>query len=202
MASVEKQLGVSVDDLLGLADGQGVLYLRPGLLIPEITVVLEPKDPAKALQTLDTVVAKLAAKTGAKITQTSQAGVALEQLTVSVLNVAWGRDGDRIVVTTGSHALADLDGSGAKLVAAAGFKQAAADVDLGDETGGFAYVDVKDLAPLLDTLASAAGSSAGSGTAGAAKKLTDTLSAIDSLAFNASADGGRARFRAALRVGS
>ena len=197
LKSVETQLGVSLDDLLGLADGQGVVYLRPGLIIPEITVVLEPKDPAKALETIDMAVTTLAAKTGAKISETRQAGVSLKSVAVSILSVAWGRDGDRIVVTTGAHAVEAFDGAGLKLVASDRFKKAAADVGLGDQTGGFAYVDVKALAPLLNTIASAAGS----GSDATLKKLTDALSAIDSVALNSSSDGSRIRFHGAVRIG-
>jgi hypothetical protein len=201
LKSFETQLGVSLDDVLGLAAGQGVLYLRPALIIPELTVVLEPKDPAKALQTIDTVVAKLVAKTGAKISETSEGGVALKKVSVSILSVAWGRDGDRIVVTTGTRTIEDFDGGGPKLVASDRFKKAAAGVGFGDMTGGFAYVDVKGLAPLLNTIASAAGSGSGSGSDATLKQLTDTLSAIDSVAVNSSADGNRVSFQGAVRVG-
>ena len=196
LGSVEKLLGVSLDDVIGLAEGQGVLYARPSLIIPEITIVLEPSNPARALQTIDTAVSKLTAASNTKVSTTTQNGVAMKQVSLNGLPVSWGRDGDRIIVTTGPHAIEDFDGNGEKLVNTERFKQAAAEVGLGDETGGFAYVDVKALAPLLMTIATASGS----GVDASAKKLIDALSAIDSIALNATPDGSRVGFQAAVRV--
>jgi hypothetical protein len=194
---LRQSLGVSLDELVGLADGQVVAYVRPGLIIPEVTVVLDPRDPAQALQTLDTVAAKLAGRFGGKVTETTQGTRRLKQVRVSILSIVWGRDGDRVVLTTAPRGIDDFDGGGAKLVDSARFKRAAADVGLGKETGGFAYVDVKGLAPLLDTLASAAGS----GSDATFKKVVDALSAIDGVAFNSAVDGKRVTVQGVLRVG-
>ena len=111
-AQLQKSLGVSLDDLLRLADGEGVLYLRPGLIIPEITAVLEPKDPARALATLDRVVAKLAGSNGGKVTETTQGGLRFKQVRVSILSLAWGRDGDKLVITTLPLGVEEFDSTG------------------------------------------------------------------------------------------
>jgi hypothetical protein len=190
-------LGVTLDQLLAVSDGQGVAYVRPGLIIPEVTVVLEPKDPAAAVATLSTVAAKLAGKAGGKIGKATVGGRTFEQVTVSVISVSWGRDGDKVVITTSPAAIDDFDGTGAKLVDTDRFKAAAADVHLGDETAGFAYVDVKKLTPLVTTLASAAG---GAASDPSLKKVTAALSAIDTVVIGSSADGSRSHVEAVVRV--
>jgi len=199
VVAVQKTLGVSLDDLLALADGEGVVYVRPSLIIPEVTAVLAPKDPARALKTLDAIAGKLTASAGAKATRTTVDGITFTVLHVSILGIGIGRDGDRVVVTTVPTAVKDFDGSGAKLVDSDRFKAAAQDVGFGDTTSGFAYVDVKGLAPLLNTIASAAGS--GSGSSASVQKVVAALSAITSLTLNAQVEGGRVAFQGAVRVG-
>jgi hypothetical protein len=164
-----------------------------------VTAVLAPKNPARALQTLDTIARKLIATTKGKATTTTVGGISFTVVHVSILGIAIGRDGDRVVVTTAPTGIGDFDGSEAKLVDSDRFKQAAGGVGFGDTTSGFAYVDVKRLAPLLDTIATAA---AGSGSDSASiKKLVAALSAIDSVAVNSKVDGGRVSFQGAVRVG-
>jgi uncharacterized protein DUF3352 len=196
LKQIEQTLGVSLDQLIGVADGQGVAYVRPGLILPEVTVVLEPSDPAAALQTIAAAAAKLAARAGAAVGDETVGAVHWREVHVSVVTVAWGRDGDRVVVTTTPAAVADFDGGDAKLVDTDRFRKAAADVGLGDRTSGFAYVDVHGLAPLVSTLAS----TAGSGSQASAKQLAAALEAIDTVALGSSVDAGRVDFQAALRV--
>ena len=196
---LEQTLGVSLDDLLHVADGQGVLYVRPGLLIPEVTAVVEPSDVSRALSTIDKIVAKASASQGAKVTETEQGGIHWKQVTASIVSIAWGRDGDRLVVTTQPQGVEAFDGNEAKLVDSARFKTAAADVGLGDTTNGFAYVDVKGLTPLVKTIANAA--SSGSTTSDPSfDKVVKALDAIESVVVNSTADGPAFHFQAAVRV--
>lgn len=196
LKQIEEALGVSFDDLLGLADGQGVAYVRPALLIPELTIVLEPADPAGARRALDAIWAKLAKSTGATVTPTTESGVRWQQLSTSGLTVAWGADGNRLVLTTAPQGYSAFKGDGERLVDAAGFKKIADDVGLGDATAGFAYVDVNGLAPLVRTL----GTSLGSGPDASVDKVVAALSGIDAVAVNATVDGTTVRFQGVLRV--
>jgi hypothetical protein len=193
---VEQTLGVPFDQLLHVADGEGVLYVRPGLIIPEVTAVLTPSDPARSLETIDAVVAKLASSGDAKVGETTQGGVHWKQVTVSILSIAWARDGDRVVVTTQPQGLEVFDGQNAKLVDAARFKTAAADVGFDGDTSGFAYVDVKGLTPLVTTLAGAAGSS----TDPTFQQVVKALGAIDTVAVDWTGDDAGAHFQGAVRV--
>ena len=181
---VQRQLGVSQADLAAALDGEGVLYLRPSLLIPEVTLVVEPKDPARAKRVFETLVAKALKGSSGSI---SIPGL---EPTVSAL-------GDLVFVSTAKDASASFGGSAAKLVDSTRFKTAAAGVGLGAKTDGFVFVDVGALGPLLSGILSSAGASSGDSSL---EQLTDALSAIDSLAINTSDDGGRVRFQGVVRV--
>ena len=47
-------------EVLALLSGEVAFYARPGAVIPELTLVLEPKDQSAALATLDKLMARLA----------------------------------------------------------------------------------------------------------------------------------------------
>jgi hypothetical protein len=197
IAMLEQTLGVGLDRLLAVADGQGVAYLRPGLIIPEVTIVLQPHDPAGAARTLHEVGVKLAPLAKSPVRTVTQGGRTFEQVSVSIVSIAWGRDGDRIVITTSLTGYDGFGGTGAKLVDTERFKSAAADTGLGDRTAGVAYVDVKALAPLVNTLATAAGDSASDPTV---RKLLGALGAVQSVAASTSDDGGRLHVQAVVRT--
>jgi hypothetical protein len=191
-------LGVTLDQLATLVDGEGVAYVRPGLIVPGVSVVLHPTDPARAVSVLDALAAKLAPLVGGKVGKNTQGGQTFSQVTVSILSIGWVRDGDRVMITTAPGGVdVDFVGKGPKLVDTERFKAAADDVGLGDTTGGFSYLDVKGLAPLLNTLASAAGDAASDPTF---RELMDALTSIQSVAVNSSADGDRVRVQAVVRT--
>jgi hypothetical protein len=183
--ALERQLGVTQADLVAALDGEGVLYLRPSILIPEITLVVSPKDPARAKRVFEDLAAK--ARQGASGT------IAIPGLEPTV-----STKGDLVLVSTAKDVATSFGGSGAKLVDSAKFKAAAADVGLGGKTAGFVFVDVKALGPLVKAVLSSTGGSSGDSSL---EQLTDALSAIDSLAINASSDGSRTRFQGVVRVG-
>jgi len=61
-------------------------------------------------------------------------------------------DGDTMIVTTGEAGIDGFTGGGAKLVSSDAYRRAADDVGLDDRTGGFFYLDIDGLVPLLETV--------------------------------------------------
>ena len=184
LATIEKQLGVKLDDLVAALDGEGVLYVRAGAPIPEITLAVKPKDAAGAKATFDTLVGKLG----------SSAGSALPipgfQLTTVAANGV-------VYVSTASDVATSFGGDGAKLTATARFKDAAKEIGFDGETSGLGYVDVHALGPLLKTALGALGSSGSSSTTSG----LEGLSAFDTAIFGATVDGTRTRFAAVINFG-
>lgn len=183
--TLERQLGVSEADLAAAFDGEGALYLRPGLLIPEVTLAVRPKDPDRARRVLEGIAEKT--RRGASGT------ISIPGLEPTVSTV-----GDTVLVSTASDVGASFGGSATRLTGSERFKTAAGDVGLGAKTAGFVYVDVKAIGPLVNALLSAAGS--GSSPDASLEQLTEALSAIDFVALNASVDGSRVRFQGVVRV--
>ena len=99
-------------------------------------------------------------------------------------------DGETIVVTTGADALRLLADDGDKLVDSEGFVRAADDVDLGERTKGFLYVDVDGLLPVLEGVAG--------GTV--PPDASEGLEALDSFILQASGDGDTTRVSGFVRV--
>jgi len=183
-SQIEKQLGVQAADLLAAFDGEGVVYVRPSLLIPEITVAVKPKDVARTRATFDALAAKLG---GSGATAPIQ-GLKLTTATV----------GDVVLISTSTNAASSLGASGPKLVDTDRFKQAAQEVGLGGKTSGFAYVDVHALGPLLKTVLGALGS--GSSSSPSTDQAFDALLSLDTVAAAATVDGSRTHFAAVVRV--
>ena len=58
--SVEEATGVSLDGIFEALSGEGVLYVRPGADVPDVTLALAPPDPDETWSTVDRVARKLA----------------------------------------------------------------------------------------------------------------------------------------------
>jgi hypothetical protein len=181
---LQEQLGVSVDDLAATLDGEGVVYVRAGTPLPEITVALRPSDPTKAKQTLDALVAKVRSQLSS-----SSPLPGLELTTASA--------GDVLLVSTATAGPSAWAGTAATLTSTQRFKDAAASVHLGDTTSGFAYVDLRGLTPLLKTALGALG---GSTTDKESQQLFDVLGALDSVAVNTPSDGDRMHVEAVAKA--
>jgi hypothetical protein len=65
-------------------------------------------------------------------------------------------DDDTVIVTTGATGIRDFTGDGDKLDSSDAYGRAADAVGLGDRTGGFLYVDIDGLLPVVDGLAGGA----------------------------------------------
>ena len=122
-----------LDTILG---GETALYVRPGLPIPEVTLVTEPRDPAAATQALPELVRALTQLAGAQV-----AGLNLGSVHAVV--------GGRLVVSTTPQGLADFQSAGPKLSGDPSFQSARQGSGLPAETTGFVYANVASALPLV-----------------------------------------------------
>jgi len=174
----EDALGVRLADVLQLFEGQGVLYVRPGLPIPEVTLALDTDDAEGGVTTID----KIARRLGAQVETTTVDGVPAHRLRLDKVQATWAAFEGTLLVSTGPNALADFRSDDAKLVDDASYTRATDRVELGDSTAGLVYVDVQRMAELVDGLATAAGEDVPA-------ELRRNLAPIESFVGNASADG-------------
>ena len=188
---IEEATGVSLDGIVDALSGEGVLYVRPGETLPEVTLALAPPDPDKTWTTVDRLARTLATEMHATVTTSIENGLEVSTLVVEDVTIRYARlDVDTIVVTTGEDALALLVGTGPKLVDSEGFGRAAEDVGLEGRTKGFVYVDVDGMLPLIEGLAGE----------NIPADVRDGVAAVDSLIFQTSGDGDSTRVSGFVRV--
>jgi Protein of unknown function (DUF3352) len=154
-----KEYGLTLDEVLALLKGEVAFYARPAGVIPELTLVLEPKDAAAALATIDKLMEHLAAASGGKVESGTQDGHPVKTVDLGNFAIHYGAVGGKVLLTSGLNGIADYGTSGDRLPDSAGFKEAKDAAGMPDSTGGFAYIDVKDVLPLLEGLAALSGKS-------------------------------------------
>jgi hypothetical protein len=190
----ERELGVSLEDAASLLAGEAVLYLRPRVPIPEVTLVLEQTD-AKQVATLEALFRGLAKVAKGQLETTTEDGARVTRLTLGPVSVSYGAAGGRLFVTTGRGAIAAFRGDGAKLVDAPAFTSATKNVGYAGSTSGLVYADVDGLVPLLQGLAGLAG-----GSTTGLDEATKALAALDSVALNVRTEGVEAKLDGFLTV--
>jgi hypothetical protein len=145
-APLQKLLGASpttfLADLDNLFGGETAVYVRPGLPIPEVTVVTQPDDVAKAQAALAGVLKTLRAA-GAN---------AKGGLDLSRIPVFHKTEGGQLIVSTSQQGIADFASAGPKLSADTSFKSAQQASGMPAETTGFLYVNLASALPLVQAL--------------------------------------------------
>ena len=150
-------LGLSVDELMSLLDGEVVFYVRPAGLIPEFTIALHPQDERAALAALDKLAAHVAEVTGGQVESGTQGDHQVKTVDLGRFAIHYGSvGGGKIVLTTGVNGVADY-GAGSSLEDSADFKEAKDAAGMPDSTGDVVYVDIKNLVPLIEGAATLAG---------------------------------------------
>ena len=151
---VEKATGVSVGGILDAFSGEGIVYVRPAGTAPEVTLALRPPDPDTVWQTVDRLAQRVAEESGTTVRTVNEDGREVSLVDADGASVRYARlDDDTVIVTTGVTGIRDFASDGDKLDSSDAYRRAADAVGLGDRTGGFLYVDVDGLLPILDGLA-------------------------------------------------
>jgi hypothetical protein len=154
---VQKATGVSVGGILDAFSGEGIVYVRPAGTAPEITLALTPPDPDQVWQTVDRLAHSLAQQSGTTVRTVTEDGRDVNLVEADGATVRYARlDGNTVIVTTGITGIRDFAADGDKLDSSDAYRRAADAVGLGDRTGGFLYVDVDGLLPLVESLAGGA----------------------------------------------
>ena len=139
---LQKLLGASptflaqLDDVLG---GETAVYVRPGLPIPEVTVVTQPNDVTQAEASLADILKTIR----------QAAGSAAGGFDLSKLPVFHKAEGGQLVISTSQQGIADFESAGPKLAADPSFKGAQQASGMPAQTTGFIYVNLSASLPLV-----------------------------------------------------
>ncbi len=190
LPTLEQKLGLKLADVLELLEGEAALYVRPGLVIPEISLAVEAQDAARAMATVD----RIARGLGGDVETVEIDGVTAHSVTVDKVRIVWAAFDGVLLVSTGSTAIRDFRGDGAKLVDDERFTEAVGRVGLGDRTGGLVYVDLDEAVPFIEGLAGISGERLPA-------EVRRNLEPLESFVAEAAPDGDSVRFEAFLAVG-
>jgi uncharacterized protein DUF3352 len=188
IAQFEKEYGVTLEQVLALLSGEVAFYARPGAVIPELTLALDPKDQSAALATLD----KIAAHLGGRVVPGTQGGHPIKTVDFGQFAIHYGSVDGKVLITSGVNGIADF-GEGDHLSDSEDFKQAQDAANMPDSTSGVFYIDLKDALPLLEGFASLAGQSLPSST-------TDNLRPLRSFLAWSNVSGDTRTFDAFLEI--
>ena len=157
LAQFETLTGVKLADVVGLFGGQGVLYMRAGSPIPEITLIEDGIDVDKGVTTLDTLATRLGALAHATPQDATVAGIKVKRLTIGPVILTYGNVDGELVLTTGATTIDDLKGGGSKLSDDAEFKLAQKDAGVSGDTAALFYVNVDNAFSTVASLSQIAG---------------------------------------------
>jgi uncharacterized protein DUF3352 len=187
LAQFEAQLGVTLAELAPLFAGEGALYVRQGVPIPEITIVLEQSNEGSARTTADKLFTRVAPALQGTITSTTVSGVSLKQIKGQNFSIYYGVFDGKLVVTDATTGIKGLRDSGQKLAEDALFTDAKDAAGMPDETAGFLYVNLKDAIPLIENLLTSFGGNID-------PAVQQNLDPLKSFLLFASVDGPKATF--------
>jgi hypothetical protein len=188
---IESVTGVSLGGIIDVFSGEGVLYVRRGNPVPEVTLVLAPPDVDKAFENVSRIAENAAGQAGTTVRSVTEGGRQVQLVEAQGVTVRYARIEDAVIVTTGPRGIDDFLADGAKLRSSTAFEHAADEVGLEGRTGGFLYVDIDGVLPLVDDLGSDDPVPA---------DARDVLRSLDSFILESSADGDVTTLTGVLRL--
>lgn len=150
--ALSKQLGFDATSLLGALSGPVIAYVRPGLPLPEVTVVARPSQPKRTVAAIAKLVATFTQGQIAAV-PTKVADGTLQKADLGSVSLYYGRAGSDVVVSDSANVLAELKGSVGRLSTDSVFKEAKDAAGMPDGNQGFLFVDLKDALPALSGFA-------------------------------------------------
>jgi Protein of unknown function (DUF3352) len=188
---LERELGITVEDLLALFSGESALYARPAVPIPEVTLLLDVDNVQDARATAERLLRNIAGRAGGEMTEDGDVTTA----TFYGVAVSVGSVEGMLVVTTSRRAFDELSESGNKLSDSDRFKSALDAAGTPDEYTGLAYVDLSEAIALIQGYLGVAG-----GADQVPPELGRNLEPLKSLVAWGTADGDSASGQAFLEI--
>ncbi|MBA2360092.1 MAG: DUF3352 domain-containing protein [Actinobacteria bacterium] len=148
----ERELGVKIDDLVKLFEGEVAFYAAPGGPIPQLTLLLESKEPEQGRRSVAELLKTLAERQVGEVEQDGDITTArFDGFTLSV-----GSTEGAVVLTTSRSAFDDLSGLGDKLADDARYKDALGAAGAPEQYTGLVWVDLTEAIDLIMGYAGAA----------------------------------------------
>jgi hypothetical protein len=169
-----------LDDVLG---GETAVYVRPGLPVPEVTIVTQPNDTRVAEQSLADLLKTLRA-----------AGGTAGRLDLANIPVYHDVVGGQLIISTSQQGIADFRSAGPKLSSDPSFTSALKTSSMPSQTTGFLYANLASAVPIVRTLGPLLGLTLPAGLS------TTDLSALKALSAYGTRAGDESTFTVFLEV--
>lgn len=148
----EQQLGVSLEDVTRLLRDEVLLYVRPGLLIPEVTLVAKTDAP-QGRATVDALLKAAAGSMGGRTRTTRIGDLEATEAGLGPVSLYATAYDDRVVVSTSKQGIEDLREDGDRLVDDDGYNDMLDAAGVGDDEDVFVYVDMDEAYALAERVA-------------------------------------------------
>jgi hypothetical protein len=149
----ERELGVKIDEIVGLFEGEVAFYAAPGVPIPELTLLLDAENPDQARQSAGRLLRTIAARAGGEVTEDGEVTTAVfPDFTINLGPVDGG-----VALSTSKDAFGDQAADGERLADSDRFKDALGAAGAPDEYTGLAWVDLGEAVELALGYASSSG---------------------------------------------
>ena len=191
----ENDFGVSLEEDIGpLLAGEGALYVRQGLFIPEVTLLLEVEDETNAMAVLDDIVTGAQKYVPLGPSRTVEiGGVEARQVDIEEpFSLFYAAFDGHLVVTTQRAGIEAIQEDGDRLSSDDRFEEALGGAGVPDETAGFAYVNIKDTIPYVVGLVGAG--------ADVPDEVGRNLEPLDHLVVYSTRDGNTVEFSGFLAI--
>ena len=191
----ERMLGIPLSSLLKLFENEVGLYVRPGSPIPEVTLLIEAPNEQEALKRVNAAVTALTKNAQAQPCHapSEEAGVPVECVDFGEVELRTAAFDQKVVVTIGQGAIAELRSDGDKLADDEGFEDARDAAGMPAESVGFMWLDLEDGIPMVLGLATASGESIPA-------EIRENLEPLGSFLAWAESDGRSGSFTAFLQI--
>jgi Protein of unknown function (DUF3352) len=147
-------LGVDIEGVTELFEGEFAFWIGQGAPIPEVTFLAEVDDEQRAIAALDRLAGVVP---GGQQRTTEVDGVQAKQVVVEGFPITYASFDGKVIATTRPGAIADVREDGESLADDPDFEQAKEDAGMPGETFGFVYLNVERLAALVEGFAGVSG---------------------------------------------
>jgi Protein of unknown function (DUF3352) len=157
---LREMLGVDLEGITELFDGEFAFWVGQGAPIPEVTFLAEVENEQRALAALDRLATLIPAQGGANTPEfrtTEIDGVQAKQLVLEGFPITYAAFDGKVIVTSRPGAIADVRAEGDSLADDPDFEQASDNANMPDETFGFVYLDLDRLGALVEGIAGLSG---------------------------------------------
>jgi hypothetical protein len=177
-----------LDALAAQLEGEGVLHVRPAAPVPELTLLARVEDEAAAADAAGRLLLQAGRSLGGP-----PLGIPGGRVAIGPVTVLYAARGGLLAVTTSPAGLEVLDPAESPLSGDPRFEQAAERAGLPDETTGFLYARMDELAPMLGVLGMLHGRPP-------APELRENLAPLGALVLHGGRDGDRATLHGFLEI--